>query len=318
MMDGVSFKELTEPSRGYNKKSLSAIMPVYNSEKFLVETIESVLGQTFSDFELIILDDGSTDNSLSIIMQYASLDQRIRVLSCEQNIGLVGIRNLGLSQAKCDLFATVDSDDISLPKRFAVQVDFMQQHPDYVVAGANCTLITPYGDSLITDALPTDHDQIYSRMLKGDGGEIRQPAAIHRTKIVRDIGGYRFAGAEDLDLYLRLAEVGKVSNIPEVLVLYRQHIDSSVHSCWESSNLARNKAVNEAYIRLQGKAPETLELLPYKKPDSALCLKKWGWAALKKNNIKAARSIAQQLIMRKPLSLDSWRLLYCALRVRGY
>lgn len=316
MMDAVNFKELTDISRGDSKKSLSAIMPVYNSEKFLVETIESVLGQTFSDFEFIILDDGSIDNSLPIIMQYAGLDERIRVLSCEQNIGLVGIRNLGLNQAKCDLFATVDSDDISLPKRFAVQVDFMQQHPDYLVAGANCTLITPYGDSLTTDAFPTDHDQIYSRMLKGDGGVIRQPAAIHRTKIVRDIGGYRNAGSEDLDLYLRLAEVGKVSNIPEVLVLYRQHIDSSVHSCWERSILARNKAVTEAYIRLHGKAPETLELLPYEKPNNVRCLKNWGWMALKNKNIKAARSYAQQLIKIKPLSLESWRLLYCALR--GY
>jgi glycosyltransferase involved in cell wall biosynthesis len=311
-----SFTELTDPLRGYKGKLLSAIMPVYNSEKFLVETIESVLGQTFSDFEFIILDDGSTDNSLSIIMQYASLDNRIRVVSCEHNIGLVQIRNLGLELANCDLFATIDSDDISLPTRFAVQVSFMQQHPYYVAAGANCSLITAYGDHLSTDALPTDHEQIYSRLLKGDGGVVRQPAAIHRTKIVREVGGYRCAGAEDLDLYLRLAEVGRLANSPEVLVLYRQHINSSNHSCWERNFNARNQAITDAYIRIQGNVPENIELLPYEKPNIALLLEGWGWVSLKNKNIKVARSIAKQLFMKRPFSLRTWRFLCCALR--GY
>jgi glycosyltransferase involved in cell wall biosynthesis len=311
-----SFKELTDPLRGDKGELLSAIMPVYNSEKFLVETIQSVLGQTFSDFEFIILDDGSTDNSLSIIMQYANSDERIRVVSCEHNIGLVQIRNLGLELANCDLFATIDSDDISLPTRFSVQVSFMQQHPYYVAAGANCSLITAHGDPLMTDALPTDHDQIYARLLKGDGGIIRQPAAIHRTKIVREIGGYRCAGAEDLDLYLRLAEVGKLANIPEVLVLYRQHLSSSNYSCWERNFNARNQAIADAYMRIQGNVPENIELLPYEKPNTTILLEGWGWASLKNKNIKVARNIAKHLFMKQPFSLRTWRFLCCALR--GY
>ena len=103
--------------------AVSVIMPVYNGERFLAEAIESILEQTFTDFELLIVDDASQDGSLQIIREYAARDDRILVIPSESNLGIADARNLGIRRAIGDYITTMDCDDISLPRRLQMQVD---------------------------------------------------------------------------------------------------------------------------------------------------------------------------------------------------
>ena len=109
-------------------------MPVYNAKRYLEEAIESILGQTFRDFEFLIIDDGSTDRSLAILKRYAAQDARIR-LSSRTNAGYVVRLNEMLHQARGDLVARMDADDVALPERFAQQVEFLRSHPEVDVVG---------------------------------------------------------------------------------------------------------------------------------------------------------------------------------------
>ena len=106
-------------------------MPVYNGEKYLAEAIESILTQTFADFEFVIVDDGSQDGSAAIIRDYAKRDERIRVIRHERNQGVTTARNSGIAASRGEFIAAMDHDDISLPQRLEKQVDFLQSHPGY-------------------------------------------------------------------------------------------------------------------------------------------------------------------------------------------
>ncbi len=115
---------------------LNVLMPVYNAEKFLPESIESILNQTFTDFEFIILDDGSTDNSFAIIKEYQSKDSRIRVLQNKKNKKLPTSRNILFQETKADYIVWMDADDISMPNRLQVEYDFLQKNPDIDIIGS--------------------------------------------------------------------------------------------------------------------------------------------------------------------------------------
>ena len=117
-----------------NAPLISVCMPVYNAKRYLGEAVESILSQTFRDFEFLIIDDGSTDRSLAILQRYAAQDARIR-LSSEPNAGYVVRLNEMLHQARGDLIARMDADDVALPERFARQVEFLRSHPEVDVVG---------------------------------------------------------------------------------------------------------------------------------------------------------------------------------------
>ena len=114
---------------------VSVIMPVYNGEKYLAEAIDSILVQTFTDFELLIVDDGSQDNSAEIIRSYVKRDSRIRFFQQEQNEGSANARNRGIANAKGEFIAAMDCDDVSLPERLQKQVDFLESHPEIGALG---------------------------------------------------------------------------------------------------------------------------------------------------------------------------------------
>ncbi|TDW58941.1 glycosyl transferase family 2 [Novosphingobium sp. PhB55] len=216
------------------KPAISVAMSVYNGERFLPLAIDSVLGQSFADFELLILDDGSTDGSAAIIRRYAEADSRVRPV-IRENRGLIASLNQLLDMAQAPLVARMDADDICRPERFARQVAFLTDHPDYGVVGSWSEDIGEHGEALVRSG--ADHPLVHEEMLAAiEQGEqlICHPAVMYRRDVVLSVGGYHaaFRHCEDLDLWLRLSSVTRMGNIPERLLRYRRYPDqvSARHS----------------------------------------------------------------------------------------
>jgi glycosyltransferase involved in cell wall biosynthesis len=201
---------------------LTVLMPVYNAEKFLRKAIDSVLRQTFMDFNFIIFNDGSTDNSEKIIRQYSNSDNRIKYFSSKRNRGYVYFLNKGLKSADTEYIARMDGDDISLPRRFEKQIAFMEKHKEIGICG---TFLKTFGYKRSVWSLPKFHDDILAGMLFES--MLHHPTVIIRSKIISDFNKFykaEFMPAEDYEYWVRLGLLGvKFANIGEVLYRYRQH-----------------------------------------------------------------------------------------------
>jgi glycosyltransferase involved in cell wall biosynthesis len=203
--------------------TVSVVFPVHNGEPYLAEAIDSILGQTFGDFELIAVDDGSTDNSRRRLDDAAARDARVRVVA-GQEPGLVGALNLGLSLARGEFIARMDADDISQPGRFALQVSYLRDNPDIAVVGSAITLIDASGVVVREISYPLAPADV-ERFLMEIGSALAHPAVMARRKVMLSVGGYRklFQHSEDYDLWLRMAERYSLANLPDRLLRYRQH-----------------------------------------------------------------------------------------------
>lgn len=221
-------------SKNLKKPFISVLMPVYNGEKYLRESIDSILNQTYQDFELLLINDASSDSTESIILSYQ--DKRIAYIKNEQNLGLIKTLNKGLDLAKGDFIARMDQDDIANPERFAKQVVVFERNPEIGVCG---TWFTCFRDDLPQKMV--QHHQENER-LKIDLLTlcvIGHPTVMLRKKA---IAGYRydenFQAAEDYELWSRLIKVTQFYNIPESLLQYRLHHSSM--SVLESTMQAKN------------------------------------------------------------------------------
>lgn len=205
--------------------ALSVALSVYNGERYLTAAIESVLAQSFRDFEFLILDDGSTDATRSIIERHAAIDSRIRLI-CRENRGLVASLNQLLDEARAPLVARMDADDLSYPERFERQVAFLADHPDHGVVGCWNRHIDGLGREIGVDGPdhPLDHAGALRAMAAGQT-PLAHPAVMYRRDLVRAVGGYHaaFRHCEDLDLWLRLSGRTRFANLPERLIAYRRH-----------------------------------------------------------------------------------------------
>ncbi len=214
-----------------NTPPISVAMSVYNGERFLAPAIESVLGQTFGDFEFLILDDGSRDGTREIIEHFALRDPRIRPI-LRENRGLVASLNQLLSEAQAPIVARMDADDICMPGRFARQIAFLAGHPDHGVVGCWSEDIDEHGNGycVVAPEHPDTHEGFLAAIESG-GPLLCHPAVMYRRDLVRAVGGYHgaFRHCEDLDLWLRLAGVTRLCSIPERLIRYR-HYDAQVSS----------------------------------------------------------------------------------------
>ena len=295
--------------------AISVLMPVYNGGRYIGEAVASVLAQTIRDFEFIIVNDGSTDRSEKILREYEMRDSRIRVIS-RANTGIVGALNDGLAECKADLIARMDADDVSLPGRFAAQITYMRSHPECVALGTRVIGIDPYGCELFQSEHKLSHEQIDAELLNGVGWAIVHPTAIMRREAVTAVGGYRnqFQWVEDLDLFLRLAERGRLANLAELLLYYRQHTESVNRTRAAQQAELADAAVRDAYRRRGQMPPAGWKFVPKPKPPKDVQLRTWAWRAMKAGNVPAARKHAVALWKTAPLSVESWRTLLCALR----
>lgn len=291
------------------------MMPAYNARRYVAAAIESVLAQTFGDFELIVIDDGSTDGTESILARFPLKDARVHVTR-RPNTGIVGALNDALKQARGEFIARMDADDICLPERFAKQVDFLRTNPDCVCVGTQIEMIDPYGTPLHRMEHKLTHAEIDAELMAGRGFAMVHPTVMMRRDAIEKVGVYRKEHeiSEDLDLFLRLGEVGTLANLPDVLVQYRIHYSSINHQKHERQRAIKRSLMEEAYKRRGVALPETMEFsrkVPAPQYEQT-CV--WGWGALKKGHRYAARMHAIDALKLHPMKVDSWRLLFCALR----
>lgn len=227
---------------------VTVIMPVYNGEAYLAEAIKSVLNQTFQDFELLLINDGSTDNSLKIIQNFN--DSRLRVVSNESNWGLVRTRNRGLSEAKGQYLAMLDCDDIALPDRLHRQVHFLNQFMDYGVVGSQIIFINEQGKEVGRETYNQKTENIPAILFFNN--YLAQSSVMIRKNILNEMR-YReeFPPAEDYDLWVRLSRITKIKILPIPLVKYRLHTNNiSVKKAQEGA-AAVNKILHYQLEALQ-------------------------------------------------------------------
>lgn len=295
---------------------VSVLMPVYNSEKYLAQAVESILTQTFTDFRLIAINDGSTDASEEILYSFKQKDERIQIIS-RGNVGLIDTLNEGLTYATGKYIARMDSDDIALPELFAKQIDFLDTHPDYVAVGERVLMIDEDNAPIRVANSNINHEDIDRAHLQGLGTFPHSGSMIRRDAIQK-IGGYRkeMEHAEDIDLWLRLAEVGKLQNLPDVLFWYRLHLKSIGHSKRARQIESTKKLILDAYHR-RGLTPP---INPYSESETEQSTvniyQKWAWWALEGGHVSTARKYSFRSVFRQPFSFESWKILYCSLRGR--
>jgi glycosyltransferase involved in cell wall biosynthesis len=222
--------------------AISVLMPVYNGERYVSLAVESILGQSFPDFEFIIINDGSDDGSLSILQRYADADPRI-VLISRENRGLVQTLNEGIELAQGSLIARMDADDIALRNRFQIQKSYMDSNPDVICVGGVCRVIDAKGRFLINTDTKTGYETVEKLALQGVS-PIAHPSAMIRLDALKNVGGYAQEDwpAEDLALWIKLSAEGKIDNVPEVILEYRIHdksISTKQHSLQMGGDLCK-------------------------------------------------------------------------------
>jgi glycosyltransferase involved in cell wall biosynthesis len=303
-----------------NAPMISVLLPVHNAARYVAGSIESILGQTLGDFELLILDDGSTDGSLEVLRCYAARDPRIRLTS-RPNKGLAPSLNELVDQSRGEFLARMDADDVALPERFERQVAYLRAHPECVLLGCRVRLIDPDGDPLCDWCNRQDHEALDAVFLRGEmSTEISHPAIMMRRDDVLAVGKYReFPVIEDVDLFLRLAERGRIANLPEVLLLYRIHAEniSKAPSYHDAIEWAYVQIVRDARRRRglpEAGDPTAVSGRPRVEPGPAREREKWAWWALGAGHLATARKHARWVLAREPLSPRSWKLMYCVLR----
>jgi len=230
-----------------NKPMVTVLMPVYNAERFLRQAIESILSQTFTGFEYLIIDDGSIDASRDIVRSYN--DKRIRFIESEKNLGLIKTLNRGLALAKGEYIARQDADDISHPTRLEKQVTFLNSYPEIVLLGTEVNSIDqhgrrskPYGCSTVSSALAIRWQLMFDNPFV-------HPSVMMRTEIVRKFGGYdeHFLDCEDYDLFSRLTYIYKTTNLKETLLDYRYHPESIDANRTKENNLLIGDILRRTY-----------------------------------------------------------------------
>ena len=230
-----------------NKKPLvSVIMPVRNGATFLKEAVESILSQTYKKFELIIVDDNSTDNSWEIIKQYQKQHPRkIKLIHLPKKHGAYGAANIGIRDAKGKFIAPMDSDDVSHPKRLERQVEYLSRNRDTIVVGTWAKIIDQEGNIIGEKVFPTKNDDIYRQFfaihpLVHPSCMVRRSRLPKQDKLYQD----RFWINDDYYTFFTLFRFGKFANIPEYLLDYRIHLNNS------SLQNLKQKFFNTVKIRL--------------------------------------------------------------------
>lgn len=253
---------------------ISIVMPVYNGQKFLAEAIESVLNQTHRNFEFIIIDDGSSDNSAAIIKQYAEKDARV-LLHQQQNSGLPVTLNKGIRLAKADIIARMDADDIMLPNRLERQIPFLMNHPEAAVVSCYSYHIDGKGRRIGksgTYPYIASVKNCKKHITKGGMIFCLHPGVVFWKKAVMSVGGYNesLPVSEDTELWNRMADHGLYTIVmPERLLEYRIHMEA-ISSAWHKSSDHRSWVHTTIVSRRNGNKELSFDEFQKKKKTSKL------------------------------------------------
>lgn len=203
---------------------VSILMPVYNAGQYLSEAIDSICSQSFKDWELILINDGSTDNSETIISRYS--DNRMYYIKNPVNLGLIKTLNKGIDFCGGEYIARMDADDISFPERLRKQIDFMDAHPDYLMCGTNAAVINSRGGRTGKIRNLPDNDLLQISLLFSPSF-VHPSVMIRREVLLENRYDEAYKHVEDYELWCRIAKHGKVANLEDELLAYRWH-DSNV------------------------------------------------------------------------------------------
>ena len=248
-------------------KKLSVIMPVYNGELYIEEAINSVLNQTFTDFDLIILNDNSSDNTVAIIEKIQKKDDRIILISKTKNEGPANLRNEGIDRAQTEYIALLDADDIALPTRFEKQIKVLDANPNLGLCGTWFTIFGDKKEKVLRHEV--DHDALKVQFLYSCG--LGNSTVMFRKSMLGDLRfEHQYVPAEDYGLWSEFISKAAFYNIPESLVRYR----------WHPGNISQTKEENLriAEVAIKKRQLERLEI-PSNDPKSmnyvnAVCLKR--------------------------------------------
>ena len=229
-------------------------MPVHNGEKYVAEAIESILNQTFADFELIIVDDGSQDRSAEVMRRYEACDDRIRCVMLAQNTGEAGARNRGLELARGEFVTGMDCDDVSLPERLEKQVAYLRANPQIGAVGTGALMTDEKLDPYHAFGLSAKHARIAYDLLLGPS--VVGTTVMMRREILEACGGYdeSMQRSPDIELISRLITRTRLANLTENLYLYRQH-DGQQHSTPRSLRIWAD-LMSRLLFQLWGEAPQ--------------------------------------------------------------
>jgi glycosyltransferase involved in cell wall biosynthesis len=237
---------------------VSVVTAVRDGARFLPEALESVLGQTLEDFELIVVDDGSRDRTPEVLEEFARRDPRVRTARTG-GAGPASARNRAARQARGSFLAVLDGDDVALPTRLELEVAYLQAHPGVVAVGGAAEIIDDRGVRLSVIGYPQDPSEV-RRRLESARSPVVHSAATIRAASFRAIGGYRpvLDGAEDYDLWLRLSSLGQITNLDELVVRYRLHGGQTSAANFGRTARATCAALASARIRASGR-PDPVE-----------------------------------------------------------
>jgi len=232
---------------------VSVLLPVYNGEKYLAGAIDSLLGQTLSDFELLVLDDGSTDASRAIAESYK--DQRIRCLVNEENRGVAKTLNHGIRQSRGIYIARMDSDDESLPERLEKQIRFLEQHPKIAIVGSGALSME---SGRPTFPVPEEHADIHANLLFNCS--FLHPTVCWRKEefAVKNLYYEETPTAEDYDLWERVAQVVRMANLKENLLKYRNDPEVKL-TRYVQQQKEGGRRVRERFLQRLGLEPTSRE-----------------------------------------------------------
>jgi glycosyltransferase involved in cell wall biosynthesis len=296
--------------------TISVLMTAYNGQRYLAQTLESVLAQTRHDFEVVAVDDGSTDATPAILDNFAQRDPRVRVFTIE-NSGIPKAANAGLAECRGEFVARIDADDLAKPPRLDRQLRYLVEN-GLVACGTWHDLIDELGRFLRVQKTPILNDVIQREALKGHGS-ICNPTSMFRREAFVELGGYSedLPVAEDLDSWLRLGEVGKLGNVPESLASYRLHSHSiSEQKCQLERDCAK-VACERAWARrgITGTFEASDMWRPGQDRDSRHKFAvEYGWWAFTSGEAATAIAYGKRAIRLKPWSLQGYKLIAATLR----
>ena len=295
--------------------TISVLTTAHNSAKYLRRALDSLLDQTIGDFEVVVVDDGSTDTTPAILAEYARRDGRFTILINETCQGISRAANRGLAACRAPIIARMDADDVAYPDRLEKQLAFFRQ-AGAVAVGCYVEFIDHRGRPLIVMPSPTDNQTIQDLLLQGDctvwhTGSMIDAAALRR------VGGYNedYGSAVDIELWLRLGEVGQLANQPDTLQQYRYYGDS-VSALRREQQMSLCKQATHEAARRRGIEPRFVRKPHWRsgatKASKLKFILKLGWWAHRSGHARTTAIYALKALRLRPWSLNAWMMLKAA------